>query len=314
MASEVTLVAPGASSSSYNFGPRVDNLGPGTLPSAAVVIHEGQAKKKRGRPRKYAPEGPTSMPFSPSSSAPPVPTKSRVAEKKMSLERPINSERKYRNKVGAEKLDDWDDCLTGSSFLPHVITVNAGEDISAKIVEFSQRGPRSVCVLCGNGTVSSITIRHPNSSGGTCTYEGLFEILSFTGSFNPIEIEDSKFGRCGTMAISLAGADGRVIGGFIGGHTIAASPIKVIVASFLLGETYPVLKPNKQKMEIPFAPDRSGPSGPPGPSVNFDKRVISFGNASQGPSRESPNTNWEPTQVTERPRKSTADINISLQG
>ncbi|GFQ07023.1 hypothetical protein PHJA_002846400 [Phtheirospermum japonicum] len=183
-------------------------------------------------------------------------------------------------------------------------------------MEFSQRGPRSVCVICGNGTVSNVTIRHPSSSRGTCTYEGLFEILSFTGSFNPAEIPDPRFGRCGTMTISLAGADGRVVGGFIGGLTIAASPIKVIVASFLL-ESPLVLKPKKLKTKTPFGVDGSGPGGPQ--ALNLEKR-ISFNNT-QGPScsaTEDPTrttTNWDnAAQIAGTPRKPTADINISLQG
>ncbi|KAL6557230.1 hypothetical protein OROMI_017580 [Orobanche minor] len=255
IASELkVVVATGASSSAYNFGPRSENLGP----LATIVASEGPGKKRRGRPRKYKPDESTSTEFSPtplSPSAPPV--KSYVEDKKP---RPINSEKKYRNKVGAEKLDEWDDCLTGSSFLPHVITVNIGEDISTKITEFSLRGPRSVCILCGNGMVSNVTIRHPSSSGGIFNYEGLFEILSLTGSFNPVEIQDLDFKRCGMMTISLAGVDGRVVGGFIGGLTIAASPIKVIVASFLLGSPPLVLKSKKHKMEPPSAGHGSGPS------------------------------------------------------
>ncbi|KAL6513578.1 hypothetical protein OROGR_021064 [Orobanche gracilis] len=221
MASEVkVVVATGASSSGYNFGPRSENLGP----SATVVASEEPGKKRRGRPRKYRPDESTNTSFSPtplSPSAPPV--KSHPEDKKP---RPIISEKKYRNKVGAEKLDEWDECLTGSSFLPHVITVNTGEDISTKIMEFSLQGPRSVCILCGNGTVSNVTIRHPSSSGGIFTYEGLFEILSLTGSFSPVETRDLDFRKCGMITISLAGVDGRVVGGFIGGLTIAASPIK----------------------------------------------------------------------------------------
>ncbi|KAK6142904.1 hypothetical protein DH2020_023252 [Rehmannia glutinosa] len=402
-ASGVTVISPGASSS-YHVGPITENFGQGTLPTGAVVITQGPSKKKRGRPRKYKPDESTSrapMPVPLSSSAPPAATKSYVAEKKPSLERPISSEKKHRNKVGAEKLDDfsfsiamllqwvisrqlllsnceyfrftylsdgapvinvfiavdensvdacmkqscqicyilWIDdlagCSTGSSFLPHVITVNTGE--------FSLQGPRIVCVISGTGTVSTVTIRHPSSSRDTVTYEklqfsvvlllpemlieilcfsnlscviivqdmGLFEILSFTGTFNPDDSPDLKYGRSGMMTISLSGADCRVVGGLIGGDTIAASPVKVFVASFLVGSPN-VLKPKKQKMETPFAVDGSGPNG--APAVNVDKRSL---NNTQGPSSSmSVNPiNWEATQIAaERPRKSTADINISLQG
>ncbi|KAI8021439.1 AT-hook motif nuclear-localized protein 1 [Camellia lanceoleosa] len=42
----------------------------------------------------------------------------------------------------------------------------------AKILSFSQKGPRGICVLSANGTVSNVTIRQPGSSGGVLTYEG----------------------------------------------------------------------------------------------------------------------------------------------
>ncbi|KAI3449136.1 hypothetical protein Pfo_005801 [Paulownia fortunei] len=309
MASGVSVVAPGASSS-YHVAPRTENLGPGTLPTALPMMSAGSERKKRGRPRKYKPDESTSRVFSPvplSSSAPPATSKSYVEEKKASLARPINSEKKHRNKIGTEKLDDWVDCFTGSSFLPHVITVNTGEDISTKLMEFSLQGPRTVCVISGSGTVSSVTIRHPSSSGGILTYEGLFEILSFSGSFTPVEMPDSKFGRSGMMTISLSGADGRVVGGLIAGLTMAARPVKVFVASFLLGSPH-VLNPKKQKMETAFTVDASGPH----PAINVEKSTDNI----QGPScstSENP-TNWGATQIAERSRKSTADINISLQG
>ncbi|KAL0339360.1 UNVERIFIED_CONTAM: AT-hook motif nuclear-localized protein 2 [Sesamum angustifolium] len=268
MASGVTVVAPGAPSS-YQMTPRTENLEPGSLPMASPLMVSGSERKKRGRPRKYKPDESTSRVLSPvplSSSAPPATAKSYVEEKKPTPARPVNSEKKHRSKVGAEKLDDWGDCFTGSSFLPHVITVNSGE--------------------------------------------GLFEILSFSGSFTPVEMPDSKFGRSGMMAISLSGADGRVVGGLIAGLTIAASPVKVVVASFLLGSPF-VPKPRKLKTETAFTVDASGPNS--APATNVDKRVP---NETQRPScsaSESP-TNWAAAQVAERSRKSTADINISLQG
>jgi len=40
-----------------------------------------------------------------------------------------------------------------------------------KIISFSQQGPRSICVLSANGVISSVTLRQPDSSGGTLTYE-----------------------------------------------------------------------------------------------------------------------------------------------
>lgn len=40
-----------------------------------------------------------------------------------------------------------------------------------KIISFSQEGSRAICVLAANGAISNVTLRQPNSSGGTLTYE-----------------------------------------------------------------------------------------------------------------------------------------------
>jgi hypothetical protein len=38
-------------------------------------------------------------------------------------------------------------------------------------MSFSQKGPRSVCILSANGTISNVTLRQPDPSGSTFTYE-----------------------------------------------------------------------------------------------------------------------------------------------
>lgn len=40
-----------------------------------------------------------------------------------------------------------------------------------KIISFSQQGPRAICILSANGVISNVTLRQPDSSGGTLTYE-----------------------------------------------------------------------------------------------------------------------------------------------
>lgn len=40
-----------------------------------------------------------------------------------------------------------------------------------KIMSFSQQASRAICIISANGTISNVTLRHPNSSGGTLTYE-----------------------------------------------------------------------------------------------------------------------------------------------
>jgi hypothetical protein len=38
-------------------------------------------------------------------------------------------------------------------------------------MSFSQKGPLSICILSANGTISNVTLRQPDSSGSTFTYE-----------------------------------------------------------------------------------------------------------------------------------------------
>jgi hypothetical protein len=51
-----------------------------------------------------------------------------------------------------------------------------------KVISFSQQGPRAICILSANGVIKSVTLRQPDASGGTLTYEvnHLFKfIISF---------------------------------------------------------------------------------------------------------------------------------------
>lgn len=57
--------------------------------------------------------------------------------------------------------------------------------------------------------------------------QGRFEILSLSGSFMPTESGGTK-SRSGGMSVSLAGPDGRVVGGGLAGLLIAAGPVQVI--------------------------------------------------------------------------------------
>ncbi|XP_041024988.1 AT-hook motif nuclear-localized protein 7-like isoform X2 [Juglans microcarpa x Juglans regia] len=190
-------------------------------------------KKKRGRPRKYDADGnlrqsytvPPSPGFalSPSSPTPPSPFSS-----KRGRGRPPGS----GNWQLLASLGELFANTAGGDFTPHVVTVNTGEDVAGKIISFAQKGPRGVCVLSANGAVSNVTIRQPGSSGGILTYEGRFEILSLSGSFTVTDNGGTR-GRTGGLSISLAGPDGRVIGGGIAGLLMAAGPIQLVVGSFV---------------------------------------------------------------------------------
>ncbi|KAI5066859.1 hypothetical protein GOP47_0017387 [Adiantum capillus-veneris] len=182
-------------------------------------------KKKRGRPRKYGPEGSLALTVAPLSSLAPSP--SSPSQKRGRGRPPGSGKNQQLAALGELMLGS-----IGAGFTPHAITVATGEDIASRIMSFSQQGPRGICILSANGAISSVTLRQPSISGGIVTYEGRFEILSLSGSFLLSEFGGSR-SRTGGLSVSLAGPDGRVVGGSVAGVLIAASPVQVIVGSFL---------------------------------------------------------------------------------
>ncbi|GLT35284.1 hypothetical protein SLA2020_097510 [Shorea laevis] len=216
----------------------------GSAGGASVPINIGSEslKRKRGRPRKYGPDGTMALALMSASqsvsvtqsgsagfssppapgSAPPPSASSPTSGKKARGRPPGSSKKHQLAALGS----------AGVGFTPHVITVKAGEDVSSKIMSFSQNGPRVVCVLSANGAIANVTLRQPATSGGTVTYEGRFEILSLSGSFMLTEYGGQR-SRTGGLSVSLSGPDGRVLGGGVAGLLTAASPVQVVVGSFI---------------------------------------------------------------------------------
>ncbi|EOA20936.1 hypothetical protein CARUB_v10001268mg [Capsella rubella] len=282
-----------------------------TMTTEMEGISGGTMKKKRGRPRKYGPDG-TVVALSPKpiSSAPApshlTPPGSHVidfsASEKRSKVKPNNSfnRPKYHHQV--ESLGEWVPCsVVGGNFTPHVITVNTGEDVTMKIISFSQQGPRAICVLSANGVISSVTLRQPDSSGGTLTYEGRFEILSLSGSFMPNDSGGTR-SRTGGMSVSLASPDGRVVGGGVAGLLVAASPVQVVVGSFIAGTDQQDQKPKKNKHDFML----SSPTAAVPISTAADHRTIH--SVSSLPIN---NSTWQ-TSLASDARNKPSDINVNL--
>ncbi|XP_022774480.1 AT-hook motif nuclear-localized protein 3-like [Durio zibethinus] len=228
----------------YHVAPRTENpspcAGPTTQANAAPTASVAsppvgsEMKKKRGRPRKYAPDGSLAMALSPMPISSSVPLTGEFSPWKRGRGRWVDTVKKSHKYEFESRPGDRIPYFVGANFTPHVITVNAGEDITMKVMSFSQEGARAICILSANGTISNVTLRQPTSSGGTLTYEGRFEILSLSGSFMPTENNGTK-SRSGGMSVSLAGPDGRVLGGGLAGLLVAAGPVQVVVGSFLPG-------------------------------------------------------------------------------
>ncbi|XP_057510043.1 AT-hook motif nuclear-localized protein 9-like isoform X2 [Actinidia eriantha] len=193
----------------------------------SVVPHTQPVRRKRGRPRKYGTDGTVSLALSPTSATPPATV---TPTPKRGRGRPPGTGRKQQR----ASLGGWLSGSAGMGFTPHIITVAIGEDITTKIMSFSLQGPKAICILSANGSVSTVTLRQPSTSGGTVTYEGRFEILCLSGCYL-LTNNGGHRGQSGGLSISLASPDGHVIGGGVEGVLIAASPVQVIVGSFLWG-------------------------------------------------------------------------------
>ncbi|KOM57685.1 hypothetical protein LR48_Vigan11g071800 [Vigna angularis] len=296
--------------------------------SPVSVGLDGSAKKKRGRPRKYGPDGSVTMALSPMPISSSAPSSNDFSSGKRGKMRGM--EYKQSKKLGLDYLGDLNACSDGTNFMPHIITVNAGEDITMKVISFSQQGPRAICILSANGVISNVTLRQPDSSGGTLTYEGRFEILSLSGSFMPTDNQGTR-SRSGGMSVSLASPDGRVVGGGVAGLLVAASP--VVVGSFLPSSQ------QEQKLKKPKSTDYAAaaaispvialtptPAPPPPAASNPEKEDVNINvmsgahvlqnsgsiNSNLSPPNAFRRDNWVNMHSMADSRKSATDINISL--
>ncbi|KAG7018945.1 AT-hook motif nuclear-localized protein 1 [Cucurbita argyrosperma subsp. argyrosperma] len=337
----VTVIGAEAPSA-YHVAPRTENPPPAsgggggspTVAASPVSVglpgSETTGKKKRGRPRKYGPDGTVTMALSPLPLSSSAPGAGGFSITKRGKGRLGGSEFKHHKKMGMEYIGEWNACSVGTNFMPHIITVNAGEDVTMKIISFSQQGPRAICILSANGVISNVTLRQPDSSGGTLTYEGRFEILSLSGSFMPTENQGSR-SRSGGMSVSLASPDGRVVGGGVAGLLIAAGPVQVVVGSFLPTSSQQEPKVKKQKPEsVPAAAPVAAPTTTPAttvPTSNADTDDSLNGNGQPNPGSLKPASfapsafqrdNWGANAAVrsslQEPRNSPTDINISLPG
>ncbi|KAK8514527.1 hypothetical protein V6N12_057429 [Hibiscus sabdariffa] len=194
---------------------------PHSVPPAVTSALE-PARRKRGRPRKYG-----------------TPEQAMAAKKTASLNSKVRREQQQQQQQqlglggGGGSLKKSQLVALGNAgqgFTPHVVDVVAGEDVGQKIMMFVQQSKREVCILSASGTISNASLRQPASSGSNVAYEGLFEIISLSGSYVRNEIG----GRTGGLSVCLSSADGQIIGGGVGGPLKAIGPVQVIVGTFTI--------------------------------------------------------------------------------
>ncbi|KAL9439393.1 hypothetical protein AB3S75_024956 [Citrus x aurantiifolia] len=252
--------------STFAVEPKHVNFGHNMSVPSGVPLSD-PVKKKRGRPRKYAPDGQVSLGLSPLPARPKRSPASDSQALKRSRGRPPGTGRKQQ----LATLGEWMNSSAGIAFAPHVISIGVGEDIVAKMLSFSQQRPRVVCILSGRGTVSSVTLRQPATSVPTVTYEGRFEILCLSGSFLLAE-DGGPRDRTGGVSASLSSPDGHVFGGGVA-VLIAASPVQVVVCSFVYGgskiKSKQVAAPENDKNSTPQLSNKSATQIYPPASQNF---------------------------------------------
>ncbi|KAL3645690.1 hypothetical protein CASFOL_010870 [Castilleja foliolosa] len=229
--------AVGGSSSAFHVENSSHNNFPNGMSSMSVIVpsgpHSGETvKKKRGRPRKYGPDGPPpkiTLKLSSTVSGSTTPSTYPISPgEKPRRGRPRGSG--WKQKLAP--LGDWMKTSAGLAFTPHVLHIGVGEDIAEKILAFAQQRPRALCVLSGSGSVSAVTLGQPTTSAGSVTYEGRFEILCLSGSYLVAEA-GGPHNRTGGISISMCSPDGHMIGGAIGGRLIAANHVQVVACSFI---------------------------------------------------------------------------------
>ncbi|KQJ85386.1 AT-hook motif nuclear-localized protein 9 [Brachypodium distachyon] len=232
--------------------------GPGT--ATAMASPPEPVKRKRGRPRKYGPDGAMNKMSSSSLSsshhqqqmmgAPPPRLGSLDMVGGMDVDA-ANKKRRGRPPGTGKKLSSptkkpSGNAFSGSagtSFTPHIITASPSEDVAGKIAAFATQSPRAVCVLSAMGSVSRVVLRHPADHASSVSrappsynnpaiYEGLYEILSLSGSYN---LNEDQQNQSDGISVTLCSPERHVIGGVLGGALVAASTVQVVLGSFVHG-------------------------------------------------------------------------------
>ncbi|KAH0460613.1 hypothetical protein IEQ34_011276 [Dendrobium chrysotoxum] len=118
-------------------------------------------------------------------------------------------------------------CMPHAATLhPHVLEIHAGGDVAETIAAFA-RGCRNfgVCVLSASGPIAAAVLWEASPYPSTLTFHGSFNLLSFTATFLPGRSE-------GSLAVTLAGPHGQVVGGVVAGPVVAAGTVIVVAATF----------------------------------------------------------------------------------
>ncbi|CAM0144927.1 unnamed protein product [Urochloa decumbens] len=251
-------------------------MGSGSASATVPPAPAEPVKRKRGRPRKYGPDGTMKAAQQQHHlvSAPPRMGSSMTDMLgAQGMDDPAQKKRRGRPPGTGKKHHTSSPALgnafagsAGTSFTPHIITASPSEDVAAKIAAFANQSSRAVCVLSAMGSVSRVVLRHPGDASpmsrvhpsqsqpykNPAIYEGFYEILSLTGSYNLAE--GSQGGQqSGGLSVTLCSPERNVIGGVLAGPLIAASTVQVVLGSFHQGGSKS--KSKKAAKQAAFSPE-----------------------------------------------------------
>ncbi|XP_051219415.1 AT-hook motif nuclear-localized protein 10 [Lolium perenne] len=259
----------------------------GTMP---VASQPEPVKRKRGRPRKYGPDGAMKQHLASTQGqqqqqhhqmmgAAPPPRMGSMSGQDMAggLDDAAAKKRRGRPPGTGKKLSSPKPSgnafsgSAGTSFTPHIITASPSEDVAGKIAAFVSQSPRAVCVLSAMGSISRAVLRNlgdhassaamapPSYNNNPSIYEGLYEILSLSGSYN---LNEAQLNQSDGLSVTLCSPERHVIGGVLGGALVAASTVQVVLGTFVNGGSK---SKSKKAVKPPpaFGPDTlTGGGGP----------------------------------------------------
>ncbi|CAO2837976.1 unnamed protein product [Amaranthus hypochondriacus] len=169
----------------------------------------------------------------------------------------ISSLKRKRGRPRGSRKKPSLSAITGLDFMPHVISVDVGEDIASKFAGLFKNGTRTICTISVSGSVSYASLQDP--FGGVVNYEGPLNIISITGSI--LDSENTN-GQAQTISlnVTLSTSDKKVVGGILG-KLIAATPVQIIVGSVIVNG-------KKMRSVIPSVPQfhSSSSAAPPLPA------------------------------------------------
>ncbi|KAI6685452.1 hypothetical protein NL676_031365 [Syzygium grande] len=175
---------------------------------------------------------------------------SSTATKKKPRGRPPGSKNKPKPPVVVVAAQGSSGSSSSSSAMrPVVLEISAGSDVVSALTSFALRRRMGLAVLSGSGSVSEVTLRHPLPHAPPLSLRGPFNLLSLSGSVlggcinDKNDNNESKNDRpakqlcrqegSSHFGITLAGAQGQVFGGVVGGKVVAATPVVVAAATFV---------------------------------------------------------------------------------